>query len=183
MGTELDSALGELSRLLEKTGATSRVREGRIVPSVVYDLRYRVVVVSCVFERFAKPMTGVPSRRWLRSDKLKFLQFVAIRPWLTSVVSEWSKARGDAQWSMLTSDRLRRGFLADTTHDRVLDFLVAASVFSRHPNGKHVMDGRSGGLIDRLVEEVSQQDLFASERAALAELEAITVTTEMLEGW
>ena len=119
----------------------------------------------------------------MRSDKLKFLQFIAIRPWLTSVVGEWSKTRGNAQQSMLTSDRLRRGFLADTTQERVLDFLVAASVLSRHPNGTHVVNGRSGGLIDGLAAEVARQGLFASERAALVELEAITITTEMLEGW
>ena len=183
MGTELDSVLGELTQLLEKTGGTSRVRDGRVVPSVVYDLRYRVIVVSCVFERFARPMTVLPGRRWMRSDKLKFLQFVAIRPWLTSVVREWSEARRDAQRSMLTSDRLRRGFLADTTHDRLVDFLVAASVFTRHPNGTHVMEGRPGNLLDMLAGEVDEQNLFGSERAALADLRTITITTDMLEGW
>jgi hypothetical protein len=182
MENEVMTAVDALARLLAGSGATSRVNKGRVSRSIVYDLRYRTAVVSCAFLLHAKRAPGLSDLR-LRADKLKFLQFVALRPWLISTVRQWSDDRGDAQRSMLNSDRLRRGFLSDTMHDRVIDYLVAARVFVRHRNGEHLSLGPMRDLADAVSAQVSGAGLFAAERAALVELQSIAITNDMLEGW
>jgi hypothetical protein len=175
-------ALDRLALLLRKSGATPVVREGRVVPSVVYDFHYRVAVTACAFTRHARAHPGMPSMISMRSDKLKFLQFIAVRPWLVTSVREWSQAKGDAQRSMLTSDRLRKGFIGDTMHDRVVDYLVAAGVLARLANGTHLTAGGFADSLQRLTADIANKELFVSERTALDELANITITNDMLEG-
>ncbi len=179
MAPDRTAALSELALLLQNSGATPVVRRGRVVPSVVYDLRYRVAITACAFTRHARPHPGMSKAISIRSDKLKFLQFIAIRPWLVGPVREWSRAKGDAQRSMWTSDRLKRGFIGDTMHDHIVDYLVAAGLLARMANGTHLT---GGAALQNLTADIVREDLFVSERVALDELSEITVTNEMLEG-
>ena len=62
--------------------------------STIYDVQYRVVVNACAFELHGRPDTL--NRKRIATNKLKLLQFVAIRPWLVPVIREWSASRGTA---------------------------------------------------------------------------------------
>ena len=176
--SEALNALHLLGELLQSVKATPVIRENRVAPSTVYDLDYRIMVTACAFHLHAKPY--VDGRR-IRTPKLKLLQFVAIRPWLLPVVEEWSHARRDAQISMLTSQRLRRGFLGDRMHESVLELLIAKNVLVRQPS--HVRAGIHVSQIEQLYAEAIAKDLFAAERQLLGALEHVAVTEQMLEGW
>ena len=176
--SEAMNALRLLGDLLQSAKATPVIRENRVAPSTVYDLDYRIMVTACAFHLHAKPYAD---GRRIRTPKLKLLQFVAIRPWLLPVVEEWSRARRDAQVSMLTSQRLRRGFLGDRMHESVLELLVAKSVLVRQPS--HVRAGIHISQIEELYREAVASNLFTAERQVLAALEHIAVTEQMLEGW
>ena len=176
--SEALKALHLLGDLLHSAKATPVIRENRVAPSTVYDLDYRVMVTACAFHLHAKPYAD---GRRIRTPKLKLLQFVAIRPWLLPVVEEWSHARHDAQVSMLTSQRLRRGFLGDRMHESVLELLIAKNVVVRQPS--HVRAGTYASVIEELYSEAVTSNLFTAERQALDALEHIAVTEQMLEGW
>ena len=176
--SEALKALHLLGDLLQGAQAIPVIRENRIAPSTVYDLDYRVMVTGCAFQLHSK--TYADGRR-IRTPKLKLLQFVAMRPWLLPVVEEWSHARHDAQVSMLTSQRLRRGFLGDRMHEAVLELLIAKNIFVRQPS--HVRSGIQASLIEQLSSEAVTSNLFASERKALDALAGIAITEQMLEGW
>src|SRR6202049_295348 len=94
----------------------------RLAPSAIYDLQYRMAVTASTFEMHSKPH-GMNQRR-IHAARLKLLQFVASRPRLLAVLRNWSKAQHDAQLSISTSQRLRRGFLGDQMHEDVVTFLV-----------------------------------------------------------
>lgn len=173
-------AIRELANLLRRAGAVSRVDEGRLAPSVVYDLQYRAVVVAFAFEIHSKNQGKVAR---IRADQLRLLQFVAVRPWLVGVMREWSRSRGDAQLSMMTSDRLRRGFLTDTTHSRVVELLVAGQALAWAQTGSHLVEGPHAALLVSARRVVRELDLFTAERAALTELTRVRITNAMLEGW
>jgi hypothetical protein len=82
---------------------------------------------------------------------------------------------------MLTSQRLRRGFLGDRMHEAVLELLIAKNIFVRQPS--HVRSGIQASLIEQLYAEAVTGNLFASERKALAGLAGVAITEQMLEGW
>lgn len=167
--------LRALAELLRGSGAQPVVSEERSAPSTIYDLQYRLAVTACAFELHAK--ADLFNMRRIPSAKLKFLQFIAIRPWLLPVVREWSDSQGES--SLLTSQHLRRGFLGDAMHDDVIDFLAARDVLTRV--GSHVVSGRSVYLLTNVFVASVQQNLFASEREVLQEFFGIKLTNSMLE--
>jgi hypothetical protein len=136
-------------------------------------------IIAIVFDAFSKRV-GNDVRR-IRSARLKLFQFVAVRPWLLPAIRQWSGGEGQAAFEFAYSMRIRRGFLSDSAHDDVIDYLVANGVFERQPN--HLISGMSAGKLSNMVTQINDQELFKPERRAIEELKTIKITDSMLEGW
>jgi hypothetical protein len=165
--------------MLSGAGAEAVLAPERVAPSTIYDLQYRVIINALVFERLAKSYQGSVPR--VQAAKQKLAQFVAIRPWLVSVVRDWSATQHVPQLSMNVSQRLRRGFLGDAMHESVMEFLIAGGVFRR--DGAHLSAGANGQLVEKWTNAALTAELFSAERAAIEQLSTITITNAMLEGW
>ena len=175
-----NSPLQKLAALLDAVGAVPDITPERLAPSTVYDLEYRVLVVAMAFQIHAAA-DKYSSRPRIQSRRLKLLQFVAMRPWLVSVIREWSLSRRDAQRSLDSEEGLKRGFISDTMHDDVMDFLVAAGVLRREE--LYVVPGTNSSAIFDLYSEAMSRSLLDAESTALHQLKAIVISNDMLEGW
>lgn len=133
-----------------------------------------------VFEKFAKPH-GVSGNRRISSARLKLLQFTALRPWLLPAIRNWSKGIDQRSLAVAHSIRIRRGFLSDTAHDDVIDYLVACDIFFRQES--HLFTGKNGKSVAEVAGTIENHGLFASERKVIEELGGVKITNEMLEGW
>jgi hypothetical protein len=151
----------------------------RLAPSAFYDLQYRIFLIAATFEVHAKPFSL--DRRRIHAARLKLLQFIACRPWLLEMLRSWSAAQGDAQLSIISSQRLQRGFLGDQMHDDVVSLLVARGILVRIET--HITSGDNFGLLTELYSMSIKQGLFSDERTALDELLDVKITNAMLEGW
>lgn len=154
------------------------VNLARVVPSSVYDLQYRIAIISSAIALHAKP---VATTLRIQSVRLKLLQFIASRPGLLQMVQKWSNAQHDAQLSMDLSQRLRRGFLADQMHDDVVAFLVARGELVH--SGQYLILGSPAPLLTAVHEANVSLDLFSGEREVLTRLTKTRITNAMLEGW
>lgn len=175
-----NSPLEKLVSLLAASGAQPDITPERLAPSTVYDLEYRALIVAMAFQVHAESDKH-SSRPRIQSRRLKLLQFIAMRPWLVSVIREWSLSRHNAQRSLDSEEGLRRGFISDTMHEDVLDFLVAAGALRREE--LHVVSGTNSSVIFDQYSEALGRSLFEAEFTALRQLQAIVITNEMLEGW
>jgi hypothetical protein len=170
-------SLAAIAAILQGTKAKPVAAASGGAPSSLYDLRYRLFVNACAFELHSKPsLLGARIQR----ARLKLVQFVAIRPWLTPVLVQWSESADDQQSSLEYSQRLRRAFLGDTIHDAVVDFLVAHQALM--PSGDHLLAGPSHSLLRSWHSIAEEKDLFATERRALRALMDVKITIRMLEG-
>jgi hypothetical protein len=169
------SSLSTLAELLR--GVRPIVDIERMAPSTIYDLQYRIAVTACAFEIHA---SEIGSQRRIHAGKLKLFQFMAIRPWLVPVLTEWAASERDTQPWLALSQRLRRGFVGDQTFDRVIDFLAARDVVRLI--GVHVISGSNVAVLARSYSATIEQDIFASERSVLLKLKDIRVTNQMVEG-
>lgn len=175
-----NSPLQKLAALLAACGAQPDITPERLAPSTEYDLEYRVLIIAMAFQIHAAS-DRYSSRPRIQNRRLKLLQFIAMRPWLVSVIHEWSVSRHNAQRSLDSEEGLRRGFISDAMHDEVLDFLVAAGVLRREES--YVIPGTNSSVIFDLYSEALGRSLFDAELTALRLLKGIAITNEMLEGW
>jgi len=176
----VNSPIARLAVLLDASGAQPDITPERLAASTVYDLEYRVLIVAMAFQIHAA-RDKYSSRPRIQSRRLKLLQFIAMRPWLVPVIREWSLSRRDAQRSLDSEEGLRRGFISDTMHDDVLDFLVAAGALRREE--LYVVSGTNSSVIFDLYSEALGRALFDAELTALRQLKDVVITNEMLEGW
>lgn len=175
-----NSSFRELAAILDDPRLRIVVVPERVAPSAIYDLHYRLAVLACVFVH-ASGREG-PGLREMSAPRMKLWQFVACRPWLLPVLKEWSENRGDAQRSLLSSQRLRRGFLGDTMYDDVTSFLVARGVLARYRS--NVVEGPHVDALFSLDSVSASLGVFAVERQLIIhDLPAIKITNQMLEGW
>ena len=166
-----------LAEVLRETNARLSISTERFARSASYDVNYRTAIVAMVIATCGKSLA--PRHRSLAGSRLKLFQFIAIRPWLVDMVREWSATRRSGQFSMFSAHRLRRGYLGDSTHDRIIDLLVALRAVE-WKSGNVVAP--EDGLLGRLNDALARQELFLAEREAVKELSDITITTRMLEG-
>jgi len=166
-----------LAELLRASNGHLSVSHDRFARSAFYDPYYRIMIVALVLDVFGKEVAS--GQRSIHASRLKLFQFIGSRPWLLEMIQEWSSTRRSGRFSVFSSQRLRRGFLGDTTHDRVVDLLVAHGVLIRA--GGQLIASASGPL-SSLSEMAISQELFTAERKALSELSKVTVTNRMLEG-
>ena len=167
-------ALAELLRASEVPLAVFRDRFAR---SAFYDPYYRIMVIAAVLGIFGKE--GASGQRSIQGSRLKLLQFIGSRPWLLAMVQEWSSTRNSGRFSVLSPQRIRRGFLGDTTHDQVVDLLAAHGVLIR---AKGKLIASDAGPLGSLYELAVRRELFVAERETLVELSGITIVNKMLEG-
>ncbi len=166
----------ELASLLRDVGASARVRTERIARSTLYDLDYHIALISCVFsivvgdEAVAKPRMVA---HWL-----KILQFVAVRPSLVRDFKLWAGNR--RHQDLDTWQRMPRGYLGDSTHDRTVELLVAGAVLVRE--GDELISGSRFSDLQRVYDDLIQRDLLHSERKILTELAAVRVNKTLLKG-
>lgn len=175
-----DRPLEKLASLLAASGAEPELRSGRLAPSTIYDLEYRVLVVAMAFQLHAAS-DRYSARPRIQGRRLKLLQFIAIRPWLVPMVREWSSTRRAAQRAIEFEESLRHGFISDTTFESVMEFLIAASALRRED--LFVIPATNSKIIFDLVSEARNLSLFESEFSTLVDLKKIVITNEMLEGW
>ena len=152
----------------------------RLAPSSIYDVEYRTAIVALVFERFAKPPSPADHRK-MSSARLKLLQFVTLRPWLLPVIERWGDSGEQGSLALSRSLRIRRGFLSDTAHDDVVNYLVACEVFLRKE--AQLIGGKNAKALKDIAKSITETDLFASERNVIGQLANIKISNGMLEGW
>jgi hypothetical protein len=170
----------ELAAMLKDSTARPVIVPSRLAPSAIYDVEYRTTLIALVFGRFSKPLESSALKR-ISAARLKFLQFVTIRPWLLSAVREWSLAGKQEGLAFAYSIRIRRGFLSDTAHDDVMNYLTACEILTRQET--QIISGSKVKALLDVEESVNKAGLFASERSVMNELERIRISNDMLEGW
>src|ERR1019366_689729 len=154
-----------LSEWLGGTSAAPYVHPERIAPSTVYDLQYRMFVVAACLRVSGKVEAAF---RKISANKLRLLQFVAMRPWLLDVVREWSASRKDRQRSLQSSQSLRRGFLSDGMHDNIIDYLVATGCLFKQKG--QIAEPISSVILSGLFDTSEKDGLFTTETDAIREL-------------
>lgn len=173
-------ALERLAALLDSSGAKAVISKSALPPSAIYDVEYRTAVIGLVFEEFSSPIGDLRQRR-ISAARLKLLQFATMRPAMIQVISEWSKEDKQSPLALKYSVRMRHAFVSDTAHDDMIKLLISCGIFERQ--GGQILMGSKMDRLTRIVAEIKGKDLFANERAAVAELATIKVTNDMLEGW
>jgi hypothetical protein len=94
---------------------------------------------------------------------------------------KWESVEANPQLSVLTSQKERRGFLSDLTHDHVVEYLIARQILKRDPS--HLRLGENGTILTNLSSTLAKEELFENERLALSDMKNIKITNNMLEGW
>jgi len=175
-----ENPIQTLADLLSNSKARPLVVASRLAPSPMYDLEYRTSIIAMIFQNFAKTFEYGLGRRMLAS-KLKLLQFVTIRPWLLPAVQEWSAASSQGALTLTYSARIRRGFLSDTAHEDVINFLTACNILVRQNH--HLISGSKADELEKIAAISSQHGLFENELKIILDLTHLKLTTNMLEGW
>lgn len=166
-----------LAELLRANKAPLAVFRDRFARSAFYDPHYRIMVIAAVLSIVGK--SDASGTRSIQESRLKLLQFIGSRPWLLAMVQEWSRTRSSGRFSVFSPQRLRRGFLGDTTHDQVANLLLAHGALLRA--GGKLISPATGPLAGLYVVAV-ESELFVAERVTLEKLSKIKITNKMLEG-
>jgi hypothetical protein len=170
----------ELAALLKDSSARPVIVSSRLAPSALYDVEYRTAVIALVFARFARTIAPSTLRK-ISAAKLKLMQFIALRPWLLPAIREWSEVGPHEGLAFAYSVRIRRGFLSDTAHDDVVNYLSACRILTRLDT--QVVEGEKIGILLAVAKSVVDGNLFSDELAVINELDNITISNQMLEGW
>lgn len=175
MPSDSDPVL-ELAVVLQEAGASPRVRLERIARSTLYDLDYHIALIACVFFVTVGDESIRPHR--LVAHWLKILQFIAVRPSLLSDFQIWAGTR--RRQELDTWQKMPRGYLGDTTHDRTVELLVAGGVLARE--GDELIPGNRFADLRIIYNDLAGNDLLKSERATLRELTHAQVNKTLLRG-
>jgi len=170
----------ELAALLQDSAAKPVIVPSRLAPSTIYDVEYRTAVIALVFDKFAKPF-GPAGHRRISSPRLKLLQFITLRPWLLPAIREWGKGSEQGSLPLAHAIRIRRGFLSDTAHDDVINYLTACDIFFWQES--HIVSAPNNKTLQNILDGIRKNDLFAGESKVIEDLSNVKITNEMLEGW
>ena len=166
--------------MLKDSSAKPVIVPARLAPSALYDVEYRTAVIALVFARFARIIAPSTLRK-ISAAKLKLMQFVVLRPWLLPAIREWSEAGPHEGLAFAHSIRIRRGFLSDTAHDDVVNYLTACRIIARQDT--QIVEGEHIDTLLTVAKAILDQNLFSGELAAIEDLDQITISNHMLEGW
>jgi hypothetical protein len=120
---------------------------------------------------------GDAGSRQVIANWLKLAQFTAMRPALLSHFLEWLEER---KQPTLASQRWRRGFVGDRTHDSVIDFLCAEGAVRRA--GDMLISGPRYSMLSDIDETVRALDVFRDERFVLEKFAGFRPIKAMLSG-
>jgi hypothetical protein len=165
-----------LAALLEETGAKPRVRPERVVRSTLYDLDYHTALIACAF--FETTQRGAGGSRSVMAQWLKILQFVAVRPALLPDFLRWAGAR--RQPDLESWQKMPRGYIGDSTHDRTIELLIAERILMRKPDS--LASGERFSILQTLYENLLAKDLLRSERDTLRALAHTRANLTLLSG-
>lgn len=168
--------VGDLSAVLREAGASARVHPERIVRSTLYDMDYHVALIACVF--FISPGDETTMSRSVVAHWLKLLQFIAVRPSLLPDFHIWAGTR--RHQDLDTWQRMPRGYLGDSTHERTVELMVACGMFARE--GDTLVAGSRFVDLRRIYDDLVAGNLLSSERATLLELSQTRVNKTLLQG-
>jgi hypothetical protein len=166
----------ELAAVLREIGASPRVRPERIARSTLYDLDYHVALIACVF--FIAAGDATVGLRRMVAHWLKILQFIAVRPTLLPDFQIWASTR--RHQDLDTWQRMPRGYLGDSTHDRTVELLVAVGVLARE--GEELVAGSRFADLRKVYEDLVARDLLRLERETLIKLACTRVNKTLLKG-
>lgn len=166
----------ELALELKEAGASARVRVDRIARSTLYDMDYHIALIACVF--FSAHETGTTSSHCVVAQWMKVLQFIAVRPSLLPDFKIWATSR--RHQDLEAWQKMPRGYLGDSTHDRTVELLVAGGVLARQHDA--LVAGSRFADLRQLYNSLVSRDLLQSERATLLELSHIRVNKTLLKG-
>lgn len=166
----------ELAAMLQEVGASARVRPERIVRSALYDLDYHVALIACVF--FSTADDEAPRSHRVVAHWLKILQFIAVRPSLLPNFQIWASTR--RHQDLDTWQRMPRGYLGDSTHERTVELMVACGMLARE--GDELVAGSRFADLRRIYDDLVVGNLLSSERATLLELSQTRVNKTLLQG-
>ena len=168
------------SQLAELLGGHARpvIRPQRLAPATIYDLDYRMAVIALTIWKLGTETDEGDLK--IDSARLKLFQFVAQRPTMLPAMGEWAKSKHASGLLRDSSQRLRRGYLGDSTHDQVIEYMIACK--SLRAEGRNFIAKKSDKYIGGIVAEAESQEMFVTERLALQELGALRVTNTMMEG-
>jgi len=169
-----------ISQLAELLGGHARpvIRPQRLTPATIYDIDYRMAVVALTIH-----VHGVKTEEGeLRIDsaRLKLFQFIAQRPNMLHTMKNWVRSKHSSGLLSDSSQRLRRGYLGDSTYDQVVEYMIACKIL--RADGRNFISERASRYISEVTVVAEEQGMFISERAALQELTRLRVTIAMLEG-
>lgn len=163
--TSTGDALDMLASVLASGGVHVQLRPERISSSVIHDATYHMALLSYTFVSYARQKNG---RRSIVAAHLKLLQFVAARPELADDLDRWLQGQRKRQIRIEDWPRLPRGYLLDTTHDALLDYLEVLSCLRRIEDD--VVDDLDPSLVDDLATMIQARDLFIAERKIIDRL-------------
>ena len=166
----------ELAAVLREAGASARVRPERIVRSTLYDLDYHVALIACVF--FVAAGDETMSSHRVVAHWLKILQFIAVRPSLLFDFKIWAGTR--RHQDLDTWQRMPRGYLGDSTHERTVELMVACGMLAREED--ELVAGSRFADLRRIYDDLVAGNLLSSERATLLELSHTRVNKTLLQG-
>lgn len=175
------SAIERLSNVLREAGAVPSVRPELIAPSSIYDPVYRVGIIGCAFSLCAE-WDGQRRRRMNRYH-LKLLQFVAIHPALLPQLMRWvADSKSPAQVPVERWLGFPAGYVADSLHDQVIEYLTATgelSLVGRNLTVSWPFPAQS--YLHRVVQLIVETSAFRREKDVLRELAAIRFSRRMLD--
>lgn len=166
---------GQLGDLLAAANAQLSIAPKVPTRSTIYDLDYRVSIIACAMQ--ALSTKGDSGSRQVIANWLKLAQFTAMRPALLSHFLEWLDER---KQSTLASQRWRRGFVGDRTHDSVIDFPCAEGAVRRADD--MLISGPRYSMLSDIDEMVRGRDVFRDERFVLEKFAGLRPIKAMLSG-
>jgi len=171
------TSIQQLAALLQDY-AKPVIRPQRLALSPIYDLDYRMAVAALAFAIHSTKTTD--GERRIDTSRLKLLQFVAQRPALLPAMGQWATSKKTSPLLRGSSQRLRRGYMGDSTYDQVIEYMVACGIVRRE--SQYLALDRNGSYIDSINVASGKEGMFVQERFVLEELLRVRVTVAMLEG-
>lgn len=171
------SKLAQLADLLAGH-AKPVIRPQRLAPATIYDIDYRMAVVALTIRRHGTKTTEGTTR--IDVARLKLLQFIAQRPNMVPAMREWAVSKNASGLLRDSPQRLRRGYIGDSTHDQAVEYMIACRIL--RPDGRYLVEEKNSTYIGEVHNVAIKNNMFESERMVLEELSQIRITNAMLEG-
>lgn len=169
------TAFEELASLLDEAQLPVCLRPERLASSVLHDATYHLIMVSYILIDVGGRNGDSPT---MLASWLKLLQFAAARPELVDGLDDWLTRQRQRQPRLEDWPYLPRGYLADRTHDALVDYLgvIGAAYRSRDA----VVLGPRPELLYELKSRVLEGDLFKHERTIIDRLAGHHVSKKAL---